>query len=525
MMFASLDSVHADISILPFRIEGVPDGKYFSGERAPRLLQEAAHFIFGIHKDYPLQSIPSTNEALRDAAFEADHLLSRKEASSICSRTKSDYILAGGAEFFSGERVKVSAIAFSCRYSDVAARSEASGNMARLQSLIAQAVREATPFARDLELPARTEDGGRINLGVIIDFSGSMASDLASIHASLSGVVSRLPEGSRMGAVLLQEGHNTFFPYSTNFMEILNGLRRTPPSGNVTYGQIDQALSLIDQKKPAGGVNKALIITDAEGGGRRPVRTETQLRRLAGHGVEIHLVSPSSQKLDDRLEWERLSRTLSLPDPFVVYARRIGFLEGYSILLIMRGPRFYRLGRDARSEIFANRVPADAIPIETIRFGGKILNLNDLPAEYAKSEKLRMAGADPVISGLEKKLTDEILSGAQNARASGRVLLKNGGRSFWISVSDRKIFNSLKDSKGKMYYVGLRLRSGGARAEGPENLPGSVYIRRAGDVPELMINSWDHILKVQNGLRDSDVWFFLSEILEVRDVDEIEEIR
>jgi hypothetical protein len=44
-------------------------------------------------------------------------------------------------------------------------------------------------------------------------------------------------------------------------------------------------------------------------------------------------------------------------------------------------------------------------------------------------------------------------------------------------------------------------------------------------VPELMINSWDHMLKVQNGLRDSDVWFFLSEILEVRDVDEIEEIR
>jgi len=514
-------ALFADIAILPFRVEGKPDLRYSSDPGV--LLQEAIAFLFSVRKDYPVQSLPSTNAILRQSNFLPDHLLSRKKGMELCNNLGSDYFLTGSARFSPSIGVSIKVVTFSCRYNNSAVQKERSGRIASLQTMLNELIDEAAPFAPANPTTRSVTASEPHHLGIILDTSGSMVENFDAIESALRGLVPQMEHSSTIGLALLGETKNSYFPYSSGQNEFLKIIRRVRPTGNVRIERLEEALSFFEKRKPWNGKNTLLIFSDLSTRGKQQHAIETELRKLTKNGVRISLFTLSSQQYDDRLEWERLARTIGLDNPSILYAKRIGFLEGFSRMLIMDGARFYTADRDVSAEILANRLPDAITPVETIRYEKNLLNLNDMPHLYAKTEKLRIAGMGRTISGLERQITDSVRKTIGEA-THNRVLLKNKGNAFWISVADDSLYRYFKNNRGRTLYVGVRLKKVPG-ALFPENIADEVYVKNQGDVPLLFINEWRHVRSVQDALRPEDIWFFLSTIQDTKDATENEDIR
>lgn len=510
-----------EIAVLPFRITGNPDPLRMQSSELPGLYQEATHFLFESHRDYPLQSLSATAAALKDIRWNQDSVLDEKRSAQICIYTDSSHFLAGSAHFGTDNSLIVEMVVYSCAAHSVVGRSRRSGRVSAMQRLLRTAVVESTDFARARAHANEGTAGGAVDVVAVIDFSGSMAGVLPEIVTSLGAVRNRLPAGSRLAALSLEGREINALPFSDQWGRTIDALKAKRGAGETSVQTLRSALIKIEEERHWRGARKALIFSDAATGGQRQTELESRIRRLIDRGIEVHLFCMPSQSQADRLEWLRLSRALRLEDPSVLYGRRVGFLEGFSIFLIQSGARFYRADRDVTTEIRgASLNVQDLTPVETIRFEASTLNLNDLPESYAKAENLRFdRHLGPVISGIEKKVEEAVLSGTTAETAKYAALLRNQGASFWARFRDTSIYDSLKDSSGRTAYVGLSLRPSSDPGERLENDPDVFYIREQSRVPRLFIASWADLLRLPTGsIDEEDVWFFLSEIRDVKDV-------
>ena len=510
------------LAILPFRITGQPSSR-LPQDKLPAWIGGATHFLFGATRNFPLQPLQDTQEALQTVGWQTDHVLNSKNAGIICREADVSHLLTGDIHFRTAGQMTLRMVSYSCSSGSVLKKSSETGSFSTIQTLLRNGLKATAPFATGAE--AKTVPREAIDLALLIDTSGSMISDLPVIVSSLTALKEALPVGSRMGAVL--PGENRVLPFTTDLEKILQALREVRPRGEVDIRQIVSNLFTVEKYGEWRGVRRLLVFTDAFTGGKRQTELETRLRRLKKMGVEPRIFSLSGQTQGDRLEWSRIARTLDLPDPATLYGRRVGFLEGHSIFLVMSGPRFYRADHDLTAAILRNDVDiASLIPLTTVRYPKHTLNLTDLPKEYARFHKLRVGGLGKIASGLETKIEHAVLEGTGSGRAPYRVLVKQGESGFWIRLTDEKLFEEMKKSRGKSLYVGLRFRHDPNVAEKLVNLPEDVFLRTPAETPRLFINQHSHLLSLPSAMvRPEDIWFLLVEFKDFQDARRQSDIR
>lgn len=515
------------LAILPFRVAGDPDPALFDRARLPDFLQHATYFLFENRLRFPLDDRLGLNTTLDGLGYKPDQIFDHNRAGKICAGTGSTHLLLGSANFRAADALVVNIVSYSCANARIIAKARRSGRLAEMQRMLDDALGEACPFAQQLARPGggpRRKSG--LDLAVVLDTSGSMARDLPEIRKGLRAVSRFAPEGSRIGTVLLEDGDRIdVLPFTTHWDRMLRVLAAKKPTGNVGPRALERGLEKIEQYREQRGIPRLLVFSDAATGGDRLSLVESRLRRLRRTGWDLQLFNLSGQKPEDRGEWQRLSRTLGLKSPDVIYGRQAGFLE-YSLFLVMIGSRFYSADQDLSGAIRADRLDrGDLKPIETVHYPSAALTLEDLPRYMAERENKKLTGLGPVVSGLETSIKKAALAGTTYEDVPYRALVKHEGRSFWVRLGKRSDFELLKAQRGETLYLGLRL----SPTPGPEkitNLPEEIFVRKQQDVPRLLINSRDHLARIpERFVSPADVWFFLATILEVKDAGRAQDIR
>jgi len=522
-IFIPFQNISAQTAVLPFYTSG--NSPIFSIQDAPVYLQESFHFFFEIKKEYPLQSLYSVNRAIQETGFRGEKKLNLSLAKQICSHTGAEYLLTGTADFSSNSSVVLTATTFICR-SGQTLEARRQGSVKNIQSDIAELVISVSTYAKSKSNSPAVYNNNSINLSIILDMSGSMNSDFISIEKALRSAAGNLPEQSKIDAYLLREGRVDRMRDGGNSSVVLNRIFKERTGGRSSRNDLFSALTMIEKDYRWGGKNRLLIFTDVDFPEGRMNDIESRLRRLKGRGMEIYLFILSGQGYNEKNEWMRIARTMNLESPDVVYGRRVGFLEGYSRIILMNGNRFYSLDRDATSFILQNRVPDSSREIDMLQYSRDNFNLNDLPSLYARSEKLKIGGYGPVVSGLENKINHSLKSGTSSDKIYKRVLVKNRGMSFWIRVADDTVYRKMIQSGDKAFYAGLRFVPGNGLQTSPVNIPEFVYFKKQAEVPRMLVNEWAHFSRLSaSKINSNDIWFFLVTVVRYDDGRESEDIR
>lgn len=516
--------------VLPYLLEGDPERAGITLPDAPIRLQEATRFLLSQRRGRTVVSEAASRRVEAALNFRPEEPFTARRAGELCAESRAEFLFAGSARFVSPTQIFLRASLYSCSGRNVTRRGSAMTTAARLQRGLLQLTDETTSGVMN---PAPIEEGEGLrpaqplDLAVVVDYSGSMLYDIPAIHAALGALRNALPPRSRLGVIAIESGDRIdILPFSERWDPLLRAMQQKGARGEVTLRGLENALAVADRFREWRGDRALLVFSDASARGRRAASVEALLRRLQNKGVRSSLFSLANQSYEDRREWERIARALRLADPAVVYGRQFGLLTGESLFVTLRGSRFYLADEDVRADVVAGRLNVAALePIDTVHFRRDELNLNDLPAGYARQKNTRLTSLGAVFSSLEKRIGEAAITRVYDGGEYAPVLLKNEGLSFTIRVSDARVLERFRQLRGRKVYVGLRLHPspGGERAV---NTPGSVYIMEQGEAPRLFVTTWAEVLRrADTALDRNEVWFFLVETLEVGDARESEDLR
>jgi hypothetical protein len=518
------------LMVLPYLLEGDPERAGFTLPDAPIRLQEATRFLLSQRRGRTVVSETISRRVEAALNFRPEEPFTARRAGELCAESRAEFLFAGSARFVSPTQIFLRASLYSCSGRSVTRRGSAMTTAARLQRGLLALTDETTSGVMQ---PAPIEDGEGLrpaqplDLAVVVDYSGSMIFDIPAIHAALGALRNALPPRSRLGVIAIESGDRVdILPFSERWDPLLRAMQQKGARGEVTLRGLENALAVADRFREWRTDRALLVFSDANVRGRRASSVESLLRRLQNKGVRSSLFSLANQSYEDRREWERIARALRLADPAVVYGRQFGLLTGQNLFVTLRGSRFYLANEDVRSAVVAGRVNVQQLePIDTVHFRRDELNLNDLPAAYARQKNTRLTSLGPVFSSLEKRIGEAAITRVYEGGEYASVLLKNEGLSFTIRVSEARVLERFRQLGGRKVYVGLRLQPSpdGERAV---NFPGSVYIMEQGETPRLLVTTWAEVLRRPDTALDrNEVWFFLVETLEVGDARQSEDLR
>lgn len=505
-------SAAPEMAVLPFQVSGQIDLP-FTQQDLPDLFSEATHFILETTKDLSLQDLETTRRALRKTGYQAEHVLNSSTLRAICRETRASRVFAGEAHFLAQGRLNLSAVVLSCTTEKEAGRASVTGTVGQMQGALRDLVRDAAPFAPERQRPLAPRRKP-VDLVLVLDASGSMQEDYRTLVKSLAGVRELLPARSRIGAIVAAPEGLDILPLTEAWPRMIQTLEAKRPAGEVELKQIEEALGIVENFRDWQGDKKLLAAFDSRSG-RRMHGIESRLRRLTSRGIAVSLFQLQGQTPDDQAEIRRMAKVLRLQDPGVLYGRRAGFVEGFSIFLVQNGLRFYRSERDVTGEISTGRLNTDQLlPVETVHYKKEDLNLKNLPQAYAKRENLRLIGAGPVVSGIEARVRAAVDLHGDDPAPAYRVLVKHEGRGMWFRIADPEAARALKKSIRQKIYLGLSFEK-----EGREliNEPSVAFPRTQGRTPRLFITKSDTLSR--SAVSRSDVHFLFCEIVEVESPD------
>ncbi|MCB1137567.1 MAG: VWA domain-containing protein [Leptospiraceae bacterium] len=494
----SLQARDFEVSILPFRVSGSVPEQYFSRKALPVELQRATAFLFELHKNYPVDSIERLNRSLPVETLVSGAL----PGQDYCNYTRGAYLLKGEAVFSGTRGITITMELQSCNTGRTVQKATGSGSLNDLQTLLVESIQRSTPGFRSSDLPAWS--GSSVEWILVMDQSGSMSGEKLALARALKSLDASGLVG-RMGLLLVGENGNRLVePGSAG--EAISILEGSGTGGEVSLSDVARALQTLQRLPPA--ERKVLIVTDAGSGST--AEFEGALRSLLARGSHPVLIPTSGMPATGRTLYARLNRSLKLQDPEIIYGRRAGFIEGFSLFFVQKGDRFYVSRKDVSRFIEAGNLPADQVsPVATVNLRDDSLTLSSVIQSFAKKENLKLLGTGPLISSLENSLASMARG---NGQSGHRVLLKNQGTAFWINCNSSTATNLRKYRGGQKIYVGLMLKKGPL---GPENHPEMVLIRSAADVPSLFIQRYDD-LSSEKLLKKQDIWFFLVEVVDIR---------
>lgn len=517
--FSPLIAAGPGTAVLPFRVTGAPPPSMPPAERMPELIQEAAAFIFEVNKNYPLISVDSTNRSLRRIGFDPDSTLDQKKAFRLCTETEASFLLSGTAHFSSGGGLNLTLSSFSCKNQRVISRSKSSGHVNRIQSLLKDLVNDSAEYAPDRAgiYGSAMQNNNRTDFGFIIDGSGSTARELSSIQKSIALMLRDTRPEDRSGGVIIGK-KRTVLPFSENHDSLIRDLRNIKPSGNTDIKDLVSALSEFEQIRSHG---KLIVIIFYDGRIMRETShtLEERIRRLRRKGIQVNFFPLSGMDHDSLHELYRLQRAAGVNVITPTYGRAVGFLEGFSIFIIRSGLHFFRSDRNVRNEIERGGIDLRSlVPLDLIHYRKEQLNLDSFPEAYASLNRLKVTGMGPIVSDLEFRLHNLVTQNETTSHAPYSILLKNGGHSFWINVKRLKDVKTIEELSDRSFYIGLRFKKSRNGENRLVNDPDSIVIKRQKDVPRLLINNMENLLRIPNhSVRSEDIWFLLVSVKDIKD--------
>ena len=527
-------ALNAELAILPFRVAGRPNPALFSRRELPVQLQRAALFLFDLNREYPLIRAETAQEAQRKVMGSSvpgsDPRFTRRRASRLCDSLRASYLLSGFVRFYSRARLDLSLHAYSCSNGRIAHRSRTRGLQTRLQKLLGRSLLRVSPFARRKPESLVLRGGKTRDLLFVLDASGSMHRDLPAIRRGIISALDRAPRDARVAVMLLGGGgKRRTLPYTRDRSRVKRFISDLRPFGDVRARDLLRALRVAAAYGEKRGGQHILLFTDAALDARGLLRLKARLRNLKANRSGISLFTLGGQKNRERRNWEAVARSLGLLDPRVLYARRLGFLDGGMLYLVSRGSRFYVSRAEIRRKVQTGSLSMTGLePLDISRFRGENLNLRVLPELYARAVGRRLVRRGKIVSSLEKKIETAVLTDSGTGEPAHKFLVRSGKRAFWIGVNDPGTARALRRRRGRKTYLGLRFRP--ARGDRPHerltNLADHVYIRPSWKIPRLFLNDWNRLRRLPSRLiRPEDVWFLLLEILEYKNVGEERELR
>ncbi len=502
LMPSLIEARDFQVSILPFRISGQVPEQYFSPKSLPTEIQQATGFLFGLHKDYPLDSMERLNRALPPGTTAKGAM----PGTDYCAYTRGTHILTGEASFSGTSSVRISMELKSCNTGRILDSGVAFGPLNDLQSLMVKAIR-----ASSLTLPNRSLPGWPTTSEewiIVLDQSGSMAGTKLEMARALRSLIVELQGKLSLGLLLVSENGNRMIPPSRNLKEVLSILEASANGGEVSLNQISRSFQ--ELKKLPASDRRIIILTDASG--QSSASFESSVRNLTASGWKPVLLNSPGLPMSSRQLFARLNRSLKLNQPDIYYGMRAGFVEGFSLLFVQKGDRFYISRRDISDALRTGRLTPDSLePVATVNLRDENLTLPSVIRSYAKQKNLRLIGTGDLVSSLESGL-ESLMSASSGAPY--RFLVKNQSTAFWIQCESRSVARELDRARqsGNTVYLGLQLRQGSL---GLENNPSLIFIRSAADVPSLFIQRY-HQLQSENLLKKQDIWFFLVEVVDSR---------
>ncbi len=524
---ARLEARNGQTAILPFYVTGRPDAMTFEPRELPVLLQEALHFYSSELKNISLQPLSETRSSMDRLGLESSQIINQQVSARICIETGASWFVAPYAYFSEKNRVEMGATVFSCSTRRESDRFKGFFSVNTIQKGLRSIVKETLPYAPDKSIVRSDSSSQPADVVVILDASGSMVQDIPSILEGLRSGFRELPPASRLGAVVLQpDNQQTIISLNRDWELQLEKLKTYRGAGEVSVQSVDRALAEAEAFRDWKGQKKIMIFTDADTAPARKTSLESRLRRLKARGIEIQFFHLLEQKPEDRAYWSSVSRRMNAQDPETVYGRRVGFLQGYSVYLIMKGDRFYRADREVGPAIQNGEEPVPLTPLDTIHYKAADRNLHRLPEEYARIHKLKVTGLSRIISGLENKVYRAAISGQSGAESVYMALIRSGENSFWIRLNSESAYRGIAARRGRRYYAGLSFLKSPGTERLPLNDPDRIIIREQNNVPALLINNYNHIMTLPADLIDpEDIWFLPAETEEVKHVRESRDIR
>ncbi len=499
---SQVDARDFQVSILPFKISGQVPEQYFSTSSLPTEMQQATAFLFALHKDYPLDSIDRLNRSLPQGTTATGAM----RGTDYCAYTRGTHVLSGEASFSGTSAVRVSMELKSCNTGRTLDTGVGFGPLNELQGLMVKSIRGSS-----ITLPNRSMPGWVAKSDewiLVLDQSGSMSGMKREMARALKSLTIEMQGKLSLGLLLVSESGNRLVSPSKNLKEIVSILEASANGGEVSLNHISRGLQ--ELKKLPANDRRVIILTDASG--QSSASFESALRNMASSGWKPVLLNSPGLPVSSRQLFSRLNRSLKLDQPEIAYGMRAGFVEGFSLLFVQKGDRFYISRKDISSALRTGRLNLDSLePVATVNLRDENLTLPSVIQAYAKQRNIRLIGTGDLVSSLEPGV-ESLLSGASSAKY--RFLVKNHSTAFWIQCESASVARELNRARqsGETLYLGLQLKQGSL---GPENNPSLIFIRSAADVPSLFIQRY-RPLQSGNLLKKEDIWFFLVEVVDSR---------
>ncbi len=237
--------------VLPFQIENGKNNQVSFFPYSPERLQKAAHFVLQQHRDHPLLTMQATNRLWQNLGYTESTILSRDKAEKICQLSRAYFLIVGSAyihpkKHMYSEGLTLKAKTFFCRSNNLGFTQVAKINSRlQLQSKLRQVLLKVTPFLklRPLSSVADSPSQRPLDLVAILDFSGSMRTDLGKIIKQFSYLQAQLPVTSRLGLVgIIDKDRIETLNMTTDWLRTLRLWRRKKPRGKISYHGLQKAL-------------------------------------------------------------------------------------------------------------------------------------------------------------------------------------------------------------------------------------------------------------------------------------------
>ena len=534
------------VIILPFRIENVKNKAASFFPYSSLRLQRASHFILRHHRNHPLQSIRDSNRLWQNLGYTDDTILSINRAKEICRKSQAGFLLAGSAYIYTkrelaNKRLKLRVRPFFCRRAQLGKPQTAVVNSPiQLQSQLRKILLQVTTFLKPRQITYKASSPRQkpIDIIALLDLSGSMRTDLPQIFTQLTYFQTQLAPASRLGIVAIRAKdriENTAM--TENWLGIIRKWRQNKtPRGNTTYSGLQKALQRIKRYKRQARNGALLVLTDMGLEPRVRPRLLAQLQALKNQGLSLCFFPLLRQAPSSRSLWQKVARNLeAYYASNLIYGRQVAFNGGDTLFFAQKGKRFFvtnktkGMAKDIRKgKLRQQQLQA----IHSVSYAKEQLNLDNLPAAFAKRQRRRLVRIGAYVSNLPSSMSECIetsfgdslrdhggFARAQNPSklTRSRLLARSSGRAFWLDIDEKTRLVLQKKHRKKQVYLGLHWQYN-AKAGILTNQLQPLYVYKKSQPPLLFTWTWPQLqraLHAQGFVHPDDVWFMELEILRI----------
>ncbi len=524
--------LHAETAVLPYRVanpsDSLPDEK---GVEYAKLLSLAAHIS---KRDLVITPPGLVEGDLNGLGIDASDTITSDDLVRLGRRGRIDYILLGTLSRTKGTYRSESVI-FGVGERKIIARIKVSGSS--LFKLANAEIREAFVQYGDRK---RTGGGSSLDIAFVVDMSYAMSADWSAVKRGIYGLSSLAVDTLGIDSKIY------FIPYSekitsqmsfashNSLLGVKKNLRNMTPTGPSSGSAFDRSMTYAVKNIPWRQSAKKMIFMIAASDLKGSRTAEQEGIRAGKMGVIIHSLSLGRSGGGNDSLLQSIADAAGGMSINAVYHQQVFDKDGVPVELYMEGGRLfrsevydgvwkdgvterkgggrYRKVREGFEEIHLEQrgAPADPhgipdlfsrVTLTPVLNAGKLMNNIDRAMEKAAGRSLRTGRGDPV--------------------PLGKVLISDGGMTFWTSVRDPREMKFFLEKKGQPFpfHLGVAVRKEPGEIYGISLIPEAFGVT-SDFIPDMIKTSVGDIIKrkqyyMNEGLFFPPVWFIDAKVEEV----------